>query len=196
MAELVDALDLDSSVEICGGSSPLLGTINKSKQKGAIMSLVLVVDKGGMPKDWVNFEIAACYYAKEKVLWELGSKIKTLIGGFNNRGERSQIDISSIIGVSGPILGDRFYNKQTLFADRMTLYARDQHICAYCGNEFATGQLTIDHVIPKSRGGGNNWANCVTACRPCNHRKGWKTPEEAKMHLLFLMHRQCMREFF
>jgi hypothetical protein len=158
------------------------------------MSLVLVVDKGGMPKDWVNFEDAALYYAREKVLWELGSKIKTFLGGRNECGEQSRIDISSIIGVSGPILGDKFYSKQTLFADRMTLYSRDHHICAYCGNEFATGQLTIDHVIPKSRGGGNNWANCVTSCRPCNHRKGWKTPEEAKMHLLYVPYAPTVHE--
>ena len=67
------------------------------------MSLVLVVDKGGMPKDWVNFELAACYYAKDKVLWELGSKIMTLRGGHNSIGEQSKIDISSIIGVSGQL---------------------------------------------------------------------------------------------
>ena len=158
------------------------------------MSLVLVVDKGGMPKDWVNFELAACYYAKEKVLWELGSTIKTLLGGHNSIGEQSKIEISSIIGVSGPILGDKFYSKQTIYADRMTLYARDQHICAYCGEEFSTSQLTIDHVQPKSRGGTNQWTNCVTACRPCNHRKGDRTPEEAKMHLIYVPYAPTVHE--
>lgn len=158
------------------------------------MSLVLVVDKGGMPKDWVDVESAACYYAREKVLWELGSTITTLRGGHNHLGEQSSISISSIIGVSGPILGDKFYNQQTVFADRMTLYARDWHICAYCGDEFSTSQLTIDHVMPKSRGGSNQWTNCVTACRPCNHRKGWKTPEEAKMHLLYVPYAPTVHE--
>ena len=85
------------------------------------MSLVLVVDKGGMPKDWVNFEMAACYYAKKKVLWELGEKMKTMFGGNNEHGEQSRIDISCIIGVNGPLLGDKFYSQQTKFADRMTL---------------------------------------------------------------------------
>ena len=117
------------------------------------MSLVLVVDKGGMPKDWCNFEMAACYYAKNKVLWELGEKMKTMLGGHNERGEQSRIDISCIIGVSGPLLGDKFYNQQTIFADRMTLYSRDRHLCAYCGDVFSSSQLTIDHVHPKSRGG-------------------------------------------
>ena len=68
------------------------------------MSLVLVVDKGGMPKDWCNHELAACYYAKNKVLWELGTKVKTLLGGHNYKGEQSRIDISCIIGVSGPLI--------------------------------------------------------------------------------------------
>ena len=81
------------------------------------MSLVLVVDKGGMPKDWVNYEMAACYYAKEKVLWELGTKVKTMRGGHNQHGEQSRIDISCIIGVSGPIHGHKFYSRQTVLAE-------------------------------------------------------------------------------
>jgi CRISPR/Cas system Type II protein with McrA/HNH and RuvC-like nuclease domain len=158
------------------------------------VSLVLVVDKGGMPKDWVNYEIAACYYAKEKVLWELGTKIKSMFGGHNSNGDQSRIDISSIIGVSGPILGDKFYTSQTVYADRMTLYARDRNLCAYCGVQSDNFKLTIDHVLPKSRGGTNHWTNCVTACRPCNHRKGWRTPEEAKMHLLYVPYAPTVHE--
>ena len=68
------------------------------------MSLVLVVDKGGMPKDWCNFEMAACYYAKNKVLWELGEKMKTMLGGHNERGEQSRIDISCIIEFRAALL--------------------------------------------------------------------------------------------
>lgn len=58
---------------------------------------------------------------------------------------------------------------------------RDKHLCAYC-NEHAT---TIDHVLPRSRGGKNTWQNLVAACQKCNHRKGNRTPEEAKMTLLW-----------
>ncbi|MFO0089817.1 MAG: HNH endonuclease [bacterium] len=158
------------------------------------MSLVLVVDKGGTPKDWCNFEVATCYYAKDKVIWEIGSKVKTMLGGHNEYGEQSRIDISSIIGVSGPLLGDKFYERQTVFADRMTLYGRDHYICAYCGDKFHTQELTIDHVHPKSRGGTNHWTNCVTACKTCNHRKGNKTPEEAKMHLLYVPYAPTVHE--
>lgn len=150
------------------------------------MSLVLIADSAGTPKDWVNFETAVCYYAKDKVIWEAGSQIKEFYGGTNYLGERSKVTISSILGVSGPILGSAFYDKESIYADRYVLYSRDRHLCAYCGDQFLARDLTIDHVMPKSRGGKNTWTNVVAACKPCNHRKGDKTPEEVKMHLLYV----------
>jgi hypothetical protein len=157
------------------------------KTIGAIVSLILITDSSGTPKDWVNAETGACYYAREKVLWETGPKIKTFLGGISAAtGEQSRIDISAIIGVSGPILGNDFYFRDSIYAERSIMYARDRHICAYCGDLFESKYLTIDHVMPKSRNGKNTWVNCVTACKPCNHRKGNKTPEEAKMHLLYV----------
>ncbi len=63
---------------------------------------------------------------------------------------------------------------------RRELLRRDQHCCQYCGS---TKQLTIDHVLPRSRGGGHRWDNVVTACAPCNGKKGSKTPEEAGFQL-------------
>lgn len=150
------------------------------------MSLVLITDSAGTPKDWVNHEIAACYYARNKVLWETGNTLRTFRGGHNIFGEQSKISVSSIIGVSGPVFGAEFFYKETIYADRSTLYARDRHMCAYCGVTFEPKELTIDHVMPKSRGGKNTWANCVSACKPCNLRKKARTPEEAKMHLLYV----------
>jgi 5-methylcytosine-specific restriction endonuclease McrA len=61
---------------------------------------------------------------------------------------------------------------------------RDTHQCQYCGRRPPVRDLNIDHVMPRSRGGGDSWENLVTACRSCNLRKGWKTPDEAKMYLL------------
>lgn len=63
---------------------------------------------------------------------------------------------------------------------RQNIFRRDQHECQYCGTR---KDLTIDHVIPSSRGGLHNWNNLVTACKRCNTRKGDSTPEEAGMHL-------------
>ncbi len=62
---------------------------------------------------------------------------------------------------------------------RRTLMARDNHTCQYCGT--TDHALTIDHVIPKSRGGKIEWTNVVAACGNCNRRKGNRLPTEAKM---------------
>lgn len=149
---------------------------------------VLITDSAGLPKEWVDYDRAINYYVNEKVLWEIGSKIKTLYGGTNAAtGEQSYIDISSIVGVSGPLLGDKFFNRtNSQFTDRIILYARDKHLCAYCGYEFRYGELTIDHIVPTSRGGKNVYTNTVSACKPCNNYKGNKTPEEARMPLLYV----------
>ena len=61
---------------------------------------------------------------------------------------------------------------------RRALFARDSFCCQYCG---ATSRLTVDHVIPRSRGGGSGWENVVTSCAPCNSRKGSRLPAEAQM---------------
>jgi 5-methylcytosine-specific restriction endonuclease McrA len=67
---------------------------------------------------------------------------------------------------------------------RRGILARDQHTCQYCQAEMAAAKLTLDHVIPKSRGGGNTWENLVACCGPCNRKKGSRTPSEAGMPLL------------
>jgi 5-methylcytosine-specific restriction endonuclease McrA len=64
---------------------------------------------------------------------------------------------------------------------RRALFARDEWSCVYCGT--SGGRLTLDHVVPRSRGGDSVWENVVTACAPCNLRKGDRTPEEASMKL-------------
>ena len=76
-----------------------------------------------------------------------------------------------------------FVRYETRFS-RHTIFERDGNTCQYCGKHFAKSQLTIDHVIPQSRGGVDSWANLVVACVPCNVRKGNRTPEEAGMILL------------
>lgn len=67
---------------------------------------------------------------------------------------------------------------------RKNLMLRDAHQCQYCGRRPSLRELNIDHVVPRSRGGQDSWENLVTACRVCNLRKGWRTPDEASMRLL------------
>jgi 5-methylcytosine-specific restriction endonuclease McrA len=64
---------------------------------------------------------------------------------------------------------------------RRALFARDGWRCVYCGT--TSGRLTLDHVVPRSRGGDSVWENVVTSCAPCNLRKGNRLPHEVEMHL-------------
>lgn len=64
------------------------------------------------------------------------------------------------------------------------LYQRDRGLCAYCGRP----GNSVDHVVPRSRGGGTTWENTVVACNPCNNRKRDRTPAEAGMRLLVQPH--------
>ncbi|MDP5124213.1 MAG: HNH endonuclease [Cyanobium sp. MAG_04] len=70
---------------------------------------------------------------------------------------------------------------------RRNLFHRDGHRCQYCGA--SAEQLSVDHVVPRSRGGLDTWENVTTACLPCNVRKGNRTPREAAMPLLRPPHR-------
>lgn len=67
---------------------------------------------------------------------------------------------------------------------RHNIFIRDEFTCQYCGKKFPSEELTLDHVYPKSRGGGTSWENIVSACKKCNQKKADKTPEEADMPLL------------
>jgi len=64
---------------------------------------------------------------------------------------------------------------------RREVFIRDGYTCQYCGRQ--SHDLTIDHVVPRSRGGAHSWENLVSACKPCNHRKGGKLLGEARMIL-------------
>jgi 5-methylcytosine-specific restriction endonuclease McrA len=67
---------------------------------------------------------------------------------------------------------------------RLRIYMRDKFRCQYCGEKKSPGELTLDHIFPRSRGGDNTPVNIVAACLACNNRKGNRTPEEARMPLL------------
>ena len=67
---------------------------------------------------------------------------------------------------------------------RRNIYHHYGNSCCYCGRQFPSSELNLDHVIPRSRGGTTGWSNVVTACLPCNLRKGSRLPKEAGMRLL------------
>lgn len=73
---------------------------------------------------------------------------------------------------------------QTVRFNRRNLFARDDYRCQYCGKAEPTHKLSLDHVVPRSHGGGTNWENIVCSCLKCNSRKGGRTPQQARMKLL------------
>jgi 5-methylcytosine-specific restriction endonuclease McrA len=74
--------------------------------------------------------------------------------------------------------------RQKLHLNRRNVLARDGHLCQYCGRHLPTHLLSIDHVVPRSRGGETTWENVVCACLACNVKKGGRTPHEARMKLI------------
>jgi len=72
---------------------------------------------------------------------------------------------------------------QTRSLSRKNILMRDRYTCQYCLRTFNSAELTLDHVMPRSRSGETTWENLVACCHPCNNRKGSRTPEEAGMRL-------------
>jgi len=72
---------------------------------------------------------------------------------------------------------------QTRALSRKNILMRDRYTCQYCHRTLPSSELTLDHVVPRSRAGESNWENLVACCNPCNNRKGSRTPEEAGMKL-------------
>jgi len=73
---------------------------------------------------------------------------------------------------------------QTRALSRKNILLRDRNTCQYCGNVHPSGELTLDHVVPRSRGGLSAWENLVACCHPCNRQKGNQLAHEAGMRLL------------
>lgn len=79
--------------------------------------------------------------------------------------------------------GVRYHDPKVRFS-RVNVLTRDGFRCQYCAESLPARDLTFDHVVPRSHGGETSWTNIVTACRPCNGKKGNRTPEQAGMKLL------------
>jgi 5-methylcytosine-specific restriction endonuclease McrA len=93
------------------------------------------------------------------------------------RTPRTEVRAPSVIRLQHHVRRPRPRVKLT----RREVFSRDRHTCQYCGR--GGKDLTLDHVVPRHRGGTHTWDNLVTACKGCNHRKGGKTPEEARLRL-------------
>ena len=89
---------------------------------------------------------------------------------------------------------DRLPKRHVRFS-RFNIYARDHSTCQYCGRKLPRNELNLDHVVPRSKGGGSAWTNVVCCCHVCNFKKGGRTPDEAGMTLLRLPRKPAWTPF-
>jgi 5-methylcytosine-specific restriction endonuclease McrA len=93
---------------------------------------------------------------------------------------RFQVAVPRVIRL---LFYDRLPKHEVKF-NRRNIFARDRNQCQYCGKRYPTSELTLDHIVPRSQGGGSSWENIVCACMDCNIRKGGRTPRQAHMQLV------------
>ena len=164
-------------------------------QKGDMMVQILQLDVRGMPQEWITPEDAVTYYATDSVAWTVGSVIHTLLGGTNAvTGLQSRIDVHAIVATTGASRVNLFDAVPSLSNPK--LFKRDRMTCAYCGGYFDERHLTREHIVPTAQGGFDDWLNVVAACKSCNGRKACRTPEEARMPLLFAPYAPSVFEGF
>lgn len=96
------------------------------------------------------------------------------------RASRNTFPVPSVIR----LLEYRRIPHQTRALSRKNIMMRDRYTCQYCHRTSPVHDLTLDHVVPRSRGGETTWENLVACCHGCNNRKGSRTPDEANMNLL------------
>ncbi len=134
--------------------------------------LVLVLNAAYEPANVVTAKRALTLVCGGKALVEVPSPhfIRT---------SKLAVQVPSVIR----LLVYRRVPRQNRAVSRKSLFLRDRFTCQYCHGAFIPKQLTLDHVIPRSRGGANTWQNLVACCFPCNNRKGDRTPDEAGMPL-------------
>jgi 5-methylcytosine-specific restriction endonuclease McrA len=149
---------------------------------------LLSLDAHGRVLDWMSWQDAACLYARGAVAWTLGDPCLHVHGGMCRRtGMQSLIELHPIVAARGHARAHALDPTPAL--TNPALFARDAHLCMYCGHEFSRPSLTRDHVLPVSKGGRDVWENVVAACFHCNSRKGNRTPQQAGMPLLAVPYR-------
>ena len=149
---------------------------------------VLSLDATGRILDWISWQDAVCLYVRGVVAWTLGDPCLTVHGGLSRElGVQSVMRLHPIIASTGHC---RDYAADPAPALTNTaLFARDRHLCLYCGEHFHRAALTRDHVLPLSKRGQDEWENVVSACLSCNLKKSNRTPQQANMPLLAIPYR-------
>lgn len=148
---------------------------------------VLKLDVSGIPEGWITLEDAAHLYASDGVSWTIGDPCAVMRGGFARlTGLQSTLSVHPIVASNGRSNSAALAQPPKLGRTNAKLFRRDRYTCAYCGVRFRDSELTREHITPTSRGGLDVWGNVASACKPCNGRKDCRTPEEARMPLLYV----------
>lgn len=134
------------------------------------MNKVLVLNATYEPISFVSLKRAVVLLLKEKAEVIEASVERRL------RAEKATFPYPLVIRLMTYVPVPRYFN---LPLSRRSLLSRDNYMCQYCGSD--DRPLTMDHVIPKSKGGKTEWTNVVAACVPCNRKKGNKLPAEIRM---------------
>lgn len=156
--------------------------LNRSWQPVGVLRLekalakLLSEHKDGEPKA----TIVDCANDFRTMTWKDWSLLKPSEGEESMRSVNATFRIPSVIKLTRY---DKIPNHRVHYC-RKTIYKRDNFTCQYCGEKPGSSELSIDHVIPRSRGGLTTWDNCVLACVSCNTRKADRTPAQAGMKLL------------
>lgn len=139
------------------------------------MSHALVLNASYEPLHVVTWQraIQLLFQGKVEVVEESEHEVRTV---------RLTIKVPAVLRLLSYVPLTR--KKQIVRFSRANIFLRDHHRCQYCGCKYNKNQLTLDHVVPIVQGGRKSWENIVTACKPCNQRKGGRTPAQAGMQLV------------
>jgi len=130
-------------------------------------AVIMLLSGRAIPADNVKLKFVAKLGLSQKRKFKFPSHLECLVDG-------DFFLIPHCIKLTHPV--DKKFLRRKSVPTRNGILKRDKHSCQYCGSRY---QLTIDHIIPKSRGGSDTWDNLITSCHPCNNKKSNKTPEEA-----------------
>ena len=135
---------------------------------------VLVLNAGYQPVKIISWQRAMLLWLSEKVdvLDHHDVEVHSITQSFT---------VPSVIRVKQYVRPRR--ERRSSSFSRSHIFLRDNHCCQYCEKQLPAKLLTLDHVVPLTRGGPGTWENLVTSCRDCNQQKGSRTPEEAGMPL-------------
>jgi len=118
------------------------------------MVQILGLDVAGNPAQWLTAEQAITLAATDGIAWQWGEGSLVFRGGWNRQGERSIIALSPIVALAGR--KPNAWLRMELPLTNALLFRRDHHVCAYCGGQFKSRDLSRDHVVPRVQGGADN----------------------------------------